>query len=413
MPFGLLKYGLSRRYPADPLYKKPDSLKSSYDVIIIGAGGHGLAAAYYLAKDHGITNIAVLDKGYLASGNTARNTAIIRSNYLTPEGIRFYDESVRLFQTLSNDLDFNILYSERGHLTLAHTDAALRTARWRAEVNKHLGIDSELVYPDEIAKLCPELNLSDDVRYPIAGALYHAPGAIARHDAVAWTYARAAAALGVEIHTHTEVTDVVVENGRAVGVETSAGKIGCGRVLQAVAGMSSVVAKMAGLELPIRTIPLQACVTEPVKPFLDPIIVSGSLHVYVSQSDRGELVMGGSVDPYPLYSTRSTLEFKEELMMHMLELFPFIGGLRVLRQWAGIADMTPDFSPVMGTTPVENYFIDSGWGTWGFKATPVCGKRMAETVATGNVPDILEPFSLERFYRFEQVGERGAASVGH
>ena len=413
MPLGLLKYGFSRRYPAQPLYEKPDSIKSSYDVVIIGAGGHGLAAAYYLARDYGITNVAVLDKGYLASGNTARNTAIIRSNYLTPEGVRFYDESVRLYQTLSNDLDFNILYSERGHLTLAHTDAALRTARWRTEVNKHLGIDSELVYPDEIAKLCPELNLGDDVRYPIVGALYHAPGAIARHDAVAWSYARAAAAFGVEIHTHTEVTDVVIENGRAVGVETSAGTINCGRVLQAVAGMSSVVAKMAGLELPIRSIPLQACVTEPVKPFLDPIIVSGSLHVYVSQSDRGELVMGGSVDPYPLYSTRSTLEFKEELMMHMLELFPFIGGLRVLRQWAGIADMTPDFSPVMGTTPVENYFIDSGWGTWGFKATPVCGKRMAETVATGKVPDILAPFALERFYRFEQVGERGAASVGH
>ena len=413
MPLGLLKYGFSRRYPAQPLYEKPGSLKSSYDVVIIGAGGHGLAAAYYLARDYGITNVAVLDKGYLASGNTARNTAIIRSNYLTPEGATFYDESVSLYQTLSNDLDFNILYSERGHLTLAHTDAALRTARWRAEVNKHLGIDSDLVYPDEIAKLCPELNLGDDVRYPIVGALYHAPGAIARHDAVAWAYARAAAALGVEIHTHTEVTDVVIENGRAVGVETNAGTINCGRVLQAVAGMSSVVAKMAGLELPIRSVPLQACVTEPVKPFLDPIIVSGSLHVYVSQSDRGELVMGGSVDPYPLYSTRSTLEFKEELMMHMLELFPFIGGLRVLRQWAGIADMTPDFSPVMGSTPVENYFIDSGWGTWGFKATPVCGKRMAETVATGRVPDILAPFALERFYRFEQVGERGAASVGH
>ena len=413
MPLGLLKYGLKRRYPAAPLYKKPGTLKSSYDVVIIGAGGHGLAAAYYLARDHGITNVAVLDKGYLAGGNTARNTAIIRSNYLTPEGVRFYDESVRLFQELSNALDFNILYSERGHLTLAHTDAALRTARWRAEVNKHLGVDSELVYPDEIARLCPVLNLSDEARYPILGALYHAPGAIARHDAVAWAYARAAAALGVEIHTHTEVTGVVVENGKVAGVKTNNQTIGCGRVLQAVAGMSSQVAGMAGFELPIRSVPLQACVTEPVKPFLDPIVVSGSLHVYVSQSDRGELVMGGSVDPYPLYSTRSTLEFKEELMMHMLELFPFIGGLRVLRQWAGIADMTPDFSPVMGATPVENYFIDSGWGTWGFKATPVCGKRMAQTVATGKVPDILVPFALERFYRFDQVGERGAASVGH
>jgi sarcosine oxidase subunit beta len=217
----------------------------------------------------------------------------------------------------------------------------------------------------------------------------------------------------VEIHTHTEVTGIDIENGRAVGVRTNRGSIRAGRVLQAVAGMSSAVASLAGFRLPIRTIPLQACVTEPVKPFLDPIIVSGSLHVYVSQSSRGELVMGGSVDPYGLYNTRSTLDFKEELMMHMLELFPFIGRMKVLRQWAGMADMTPDFSPVMGETPVQNYYIDAGWGTWGFKATPVCGKRMAELLATGKVPSLIAPFALERFYQFAQVGEKGAASVGH
>lgn len=413
MPLGLLKYGLRRNYrPKRALPRRPE-LKPSYDVVIIGGGGHGLAAAYYLAKEWGITNVAVLEKGYLAGGNTARNTAIIRSNYLTPEGVRFYDESVRLYQDLSRELDYNILYSERGHLTLAHTDAAVRTARWRAEVNKHMGVNSELVYPDEIAKICPQLNLSRDVHLPIMGALYHPPGAIARHDAVAWGYARRAAEHGVAIHTHTEVTGIQIENGRAVGVRTSRGDIRAGKVLQAVAGMSSEVARMAGFRLPIRTVPLQACVSEPVKPFLDTIVVSGSLHVYVSQSDRGELVMGASSDPYTLYSTRSTLEFKEGLMMHMLELFPFVGQLKVLRQWAGMTDMTPDFSPVMGLTPVENYYLDAGWGTWGFKATPVCGKRMAETVATGRVPDILQPFELERFYRFAQVGERGAASVGH
>ena len=305
------------------------------------------------------------------------------------------------------------MYSERGHLTLAHTDAAMRTARWRAEVNKHLGVDSEVVYPEDIAKLCPQLNLGVDVRYPILGALYHPPGAIARHDGVAWGYAKGAAEYGVEIHTQTEVTGLKIENNRVTGVHTTRGDIQCGKVLQAVSGMSSEVARMAGFKLPIKTIPLQACVTESVKPFLDPIIVSGSLHVYVSQSSRGELVMGASVDPYALYSTRSTLEFKEELMMHLLELFPFVGKLRVLRQWAGMADMTPDFSPVMGLTPVENYYIDAGWGTWGFKATPVCGKRMAETLATGKIPSIIQSFDLERFYRFEQVGERGAASVGH
>ena len=413
MPFGLLKYGLSAKYPARRHFPKAKDLKPAYDVVIVGAGGHGLAAAYYLAKDWGITNIAVLDKSYLAGGNTARNTAIIRSNYLTPDGVRFYDESVRLYQGLSEEFDYNIMYSVRGHFTLAHTDAAMRTSRWRAEVNKHMGVDSELIYPDEIQRLCPSLNLSDDVRYPILGALYHPPGAIARHDAVAWGYARYAGDHGVEIHTNTEVTGFIIENGRVKGVETNRGRIHCNKVLQAVAGSSSRVSDLAGFRLPIRTIPLQACVSVPLKPFLDQIVVSGSLHVYVSQSSRGELVMGGSTDPYGLYSTRSTLDFKEGLLGHMLELFPFLGDVKLVRQWAGMADMTPDFSPVMGTTPVENYYIDSGWGTWGFKATPVCGKRMAETVATGKTPDILQPFRLERFYDFQQVGEKGAASVGH
>lgn len=413
MPLGLLRYGLARRYPAQRFFPMPGELRPSYDVVIIGGGGHGLAAAYYLARDHGARRVAVLEKGWLAGGNTARNTAIIRSNYLTPEGVRFYDESVRLFQDLSNDFDLNILYSTRGHLTLAHTDAALRTARWRAEVNKHLGVDSSLVLPDDIRRLCPELNLSEAVRYPILGALYHPPGSIARHDAVAWGYARGAAQRGVEIHTRTEVTGIRVEDDRVVGVETNRGFVKAGKVLQAVAGYSSEVARMAGIRLPIRSIPLQACVSEPYKPILDPIIVSGSLHVYISQSARGEFVMGGSTDPYTLYGTRSTLDFKEGLMAHLLELFPFLAKAKVLRQWAGIADMTPDFSPVMGLTPVTNYFIDAGWGTWGFKATPVCGKRMAECVATGTTPDILAPFALDRFDRFQQVGEKGAASVGH
>ncbi len=413
MPFGLLKYGLRRRYPARRDVPVATELKPSYDVVIIGGGGHGLAAAYYLAKEHGIANVAVLEKGYLAGGNTARNTAIIRSNYLTPEGVRFYDESVRLYRNLSNELDYNILYSERGHLTLAHTDAALRTSRWRAEVNKHLGVKSELIFPHEIARICPQLNLSDDVRYPIMGALYHEPGAIVRHDAVAWGYAANAARRGVEIHQRTEVTGVLKEGGRVTGLETTRGMVSCGKVLQAVAGHSSVMAAIAGFKLPIRTIPLQACVSQPLKPFLDPIVVSGSLHVYVSQSDRGELVMGGPTDPYTLYSTRSSLDFKEGMMGHMLELFPFLSEVRLLRQWAGLADMTPDFSPVMGSTPIGNYYVDSGWGTWGFKATPVSGKRMAETIATGRVPDILLPFRLDRFDTFEQLGERGASSVGH
>lgn len=413
MPLALLKSGLRRQYRAEPYFPSEKPLRSSYDVVIIGGGGHGLACAYYLAKDWGINNVAVLDKGWLASGNTARNTTIIRSNYLTPEGARFYEESVQLYRQLASELSLNLMYSERGHLTLAHTDAAMRTSRWRAEVNKHIGINSELVYRSDLAKLCPQLNLSDDVRYPILGALYHPPGAIARHDAVAWGYARGAMHSGIDIHQHTEVTGLKISNGRIRGVQTNRGDISAGIVVQAVAGMSSEVARMAKIRLPIKTIPLQACVSEPLKPFLDPIVVSGSLHAYVSQSARGELVMGGATDGYSLYSTRSTLDFMEGLMAHMLELFPFLENAKVLRQWAGMADMTPDFSPIMGKTAVDNFYIDAGWGTWGFKATPVCGKRMAELVATGTTPELIKPFDVRRFDDFRQLGERGAASVGH
>ncbi|GGC86301.1 FAD-dependent oxidoreductase [Chelatococcus reniformis] len=413
MPLALLKHGLSSGRVEPPHLRWQPDLKRTYDVVIIGAGGHGLATAYYLATRHGITNIAVLDRGWLAGGNTARNTTIVRANYLTPEGVAFYKESVELFRGLSTELDINIMYSERGHFTLAHTDAAIRTARWRAEVNKHMGVDSELIDAAEVARLCPVLNTSDEVHYPILGALYHPPGAIARHDAVAWGYAKEAMARGVEVHPATEVTGILVEGGRVRGVETSRGTIHADKVVQAVAGSSSRVAKLAGLRLPIKSIPLQACVSEPVKPILDQIVVSGSLHVYISQSARGEMVMGGVTDPYGLYQTRSTLDFKEGLMAHMLELFPFMADLRVLRQWAGTADMTPDFSPVMGLTPIDNYFIDSGWGTWGFKATPVCGLRMAECIATGRQPEMLKPFLLDRFRTFDLVGEKGAASVGH
>ncbi len=413
MPLALLKYGIQRKYKGNRYFPAAKPLRSAYDVVIIGGGGHGLACAYYLAKDWGIMNVAVLDKGWLASGNTARNTAIIRSNYLTPEGALFYEESMRLWRSLAGELGINLMYSERGHLTLAHTDAAIRTARWRAEVNQHLGIDSELVGRDELAKLCPELNLSEDVRYPVLGALYHPPGAIARHDAVAWGYARGAMQSGVEIHQQTEVTGIKSLDDGSIELETDRGSISAGQVVQAVAGMSSELARMVGIKLPIRSVPLQACVSEALKPFLDPIVVSGSLHIYVSQSARGELVMGGATDPYPLYSTRSTLDFTEGLMANMLELFPFLQNAKVLRQWAGIADMTPDFSPVMGITPVSNYYIDAGWGTWGFKATPVCGSCMAELAATGKAPELIKPFELERFSRMEQVGERGAASVGH
>ena len=413
MPFSLLKYGLRPHRSPDRFLPSRPELKDSYDTVIIGGGGHGLAVAYYLATDHGITDVAVLDKGYLGGGNTGRNTAIVRANYLTSEGVQFYAESLDLWRGLSNELDFNLQYSERGHLTLAHADSAIRTMRWRAEVNKHLGVDSELIFPDEIAKLAPGLDLSDAVRHPVLAALYHPPGATARHDAVVWAYAARAAERGVELHPKTEVTGLQIERGRVTGVQTPRGAVRCNRVLQAVAGQSSLVAAMAGIRLPIHTVPLQACVSLPLKPFLDPIVVSGSLHVYIWQSARGEVVIGGATDPYGLYANRSTLEFAEGTLLPVLELFPFLANVKMLRQWAGMCDMTPDFSPVMGVTPVENLYLDAGWGTWGFKATPVCGKRMAELVATGRTPDLLHPFRLSRFAEFDQVGEKGAAAVGH
>ncbi len=413
MPFGLLKYGFSRRYPARPDFPPTPDLKPSYDVVIIGGGGHGLATAYHLAKDWGITKVCVLDKGYLAGGNTARNTAVIRSNYITPESVRFYKESLDLFKNLSNELGYNILYSRRGQITLAHTDATVRTFRLRAEVGKLVGTGIEMVDRKQIREIVPCLNLDGHMRFPILAALWHPDAATGRHDAVAWGYAARAVQMRVEIHQRTEVTGLRIEKGRIAAVETSRGTVTGGHVIQAVAGMSSVVAKMAGIQLPIRSFPLQAMVTQPLKPLLDPMVSSSALHCYVSQSARGELVIGGGSDPYELYSTRSTLDLKESLIAHAVEMFPFIANVRLLRQWAGITDMTPDYSPIMGESPVKNYWLDAGWGTWGFKATPVTGKRMAETIAQEKVPDIIAPFRLDRFKTFDLVNEMGATAASH
>ena len=413
MPWRLLRFALSRKHPEPRMFPAPRELKSSYDAVIIGAGGHGLAAAYYLARDHGVTDVAVLEKGYLGGGNTGRNTTIIRSNYLTPEGVQFYDASVRLWQQLSEEFRLNLFYSTRGHFTLAHTDAAMRTMRWRAEVNKHYGIDSEVVDAAQVKRACPQIDLSCGGHAPILGALYHAPGAIARHDAVAWGYGRGAAERGVEIHQQTEVTGIEVAAGRVQGVRTTRGTIKTGKVLSAVAGYTPRITDMVGVRTPIYVHPLQAMVSEPMKPWLDPILVSGSLHIYVSQSARGELVMGASLDPYEVQSTRSTLDFVEGLSAHMLDMFPFMSHVKVMRQWAGITDMTPDFAPIMGKTEVEGFYLDSGWGTWGFKATPICGKTMARTVATDLNDPLITGFSLDRFRRYAMTGEKGAASVGH
>jgi len=388
-------------------------LRPAYDVVIIGAGVHGLATAYYLAVNHHITNVAVVDRGYVGGGGSGRNTAIVRSNYLTPEGVRFYDRSVKLYERLAAELNFNVMFSQRGHLTLAHNDSSLRTMRWRAEVNKLEGVDSEVIGPAEIKKLVPFMDVGDETRYPILGALYHPPGGTIRHDAVNWGYARGADSLGVHIHQNTEVTGIDVRDGAVRGVHTTRGDIAAPIVVNCTAGWASIVSAMAGVSLPIITHPLQAAVTEPVKVFLEAVVVSGTLHVYVSQTDRGELVFGASTDPYASYSMRGSLEFTEELAGHVLELMPSIAKMRVLRQWAGLCDMTPDFSPIMGMTPVDGFLVDVGWGTYGFKAGPVSGEAMAQLIATGKTPEIIASFDLARFAEGRLVGEKGAAAVGH
>jgi sarcosine oxidase, subunit beta len=399
-------------FRARRMWRKRAELKDSYDVVIIGGGSHGLAAAYYLAQ-RGITDVAVIEKGYIGSGAAGRNTTILRSNYKTPEGARFYDASVKLYQGLSRELNFNLLFSQCGHLTLAHSDRAMFVMANRAEVNRLGGIDSRLIYPDEIRKLAPAMNVSEDATYPIMGALYHPPGGIIRHDAVVWGFARGADSQGVEIHPYTEVTALNRTNGRIDSVETNRGTIKAGQVLSCTAGWSTLIGDMAGVQLPITTHILQACVTEPVKPLLDVVIVSSQMHVYLSQSDRGEFVMGSEIEPWTTYRMQGTLNFLQDLTRHTLELFPQLEHARLLRAWAGLCDLSPDYSPILGKTEVDNFHVSAGWGTYGFKAAPIVGQTLAELVATERTPDLIEPFALERFYEDRLVSELAAAAVSH
>jgi sarcosine oxidase, subunit beta len=389
-------------------------LRSSYDVAIIGAGAHGLAAAYYLGKEHGVRNVALLDKSYLGSGASGRNTAILRSNYRTPEGIAFYDASLKLYEHMSQELGWNVLFSQCGHLTLAHSDSAVTGLRVRAENNQLLGVNSRVIDLLEIAKLVPPLNLSPEARYPVMAALYHPPGGIIRHDAVVWGYARACDRMGIEIHPFTEVTDIEINKQKVTNVITNRGRIAAGAVLNATAGWASTISRMVGMPLPIVTHPLQACVTESLKPFLNVVVVSASLHVYLSQTDKGELVIGAEIDPYQSYSMKGTLPTLEQMATYTLELFPQLHGVRVLRQWAGICDMTPDFAPIMGASQeVNNFFVDVGWGTYGFKASPIAGQCMARLIVSGKAPPLIEPFSPARFASGRLVGEKAAAAVSH
>jgi sarcosine oxidase, subunit beta len=395
------------------MWRPRGELKDRYDVVIIGGGSHGLATAYYLLRNHGIRNVAVLERSYIGSGAAGRNTTIIRSNYRTPEGAAFYKRSVELYEKLGADLDFNLLFSQQGHLTLAHSERAMVTMTERAEVNQLLGIDSRVIYNDEIGRLCPELDLSDHPTWPIIGALYHPPGGIIRHDAVVWGFARGADRGGVEIHPYTEVTGIVRTNGRVTGVQTNRGSIACDTVVSATAGWSTLVCDLANVRLPITTHILQAFVTEPVKPFLDVIIVSAQMHVYVSQTDRGEFLIGAEIEPYTTYHGIGTFPFLEYSARHVLELFPQLEQVKVLRSWTGLCDLSPDYSPILGRTEVDGFHLSAGWGTYGFKAAPIVGTTLAELVATGRTPDLIAPFALERFHTDTLVSELAAAAVSH
>jgi sarcosine oxidase subunit beta len=395
------------------MWRPRSELKPRYDVVIVGGGSHGLATAYYLAKSHGITNVAVLEQSYIGSGAAGRNTTIIRSNYRTPEGAAFYQRSVELYERLSAELDFNLMFSQHGHLTLAHTDSSLRVMQERAEVNQILGIDSRVVYPEEIAGLCPQIDLSDRPTWPIMGALYHAPGGIIRHDAVVWGFARGADRAGVELHQNTAVTGIETDGGRVTAVQTNRGRVEADVFISATAGWSTLVCGMAGVRLPITTHILQAFVTEPVKPFLDVIIVSAQMHVYVSQTDRGEFLIGAEIEPYTTYNSVGTFSFLEYSARHVLELFPQLEKIKVLRAWTGLCDLSPDYSPILGATELENFHLSAGWGTYGFKAAPIVGATLAELVATGKTPDLIAPFALERFHTDTLVSELAAAAVSH
>lgn len=409
--FSLARNALSYHEKWDKAWRSPEP-KQAYDVVIIGAGGHGLATAYYLAKEHGITNVAVVEKGWLGGGNVARNTTIVRSNYLWDESAHLYEKAMKLWEGLTEDINFNVMFSQRGVLNLGHTLQDMRDIQRRVNANRLNGVDGVVLNAQQVKEKVPIINASS-CRYPIMGSSYQPRAGIARHDAVAWGYARAADARGVDIIQHCEVTGIRRDNGKVVGVETTKGLIKANKVGVVTAGNTSVMANMAGLRMPIESHPLQALVSEPLKPVLHTVVMSGAVHGYISQSDKGDLVIGAGIDQYNGYGQRGSFATIEHTLAAIRELFPIFSRVRMNRHWGGIVDTCPDASPIISKTPIKGLYFNCGWGTGGFKATPSSGWVFAHTIAQDRPHALNEPFALDRFTTGHIIDEHGAAGVAH
>ena len=408
----LLKQALRGHRHWPQVWRSPEA-QSAYDVIIIGAGGQGLATAYYLAKQHNIRKVAVLEAGWLGGGNTGRNTQVVRSNYFYPASTDFFEHSLKLYETLGKSLNYNIMFSQRGVINLAHSHHDLEQMRRWANAIALQGVDSRMLSPEAIGELAPALNLSTRARYPIKGGFIQDRAGIVRHDAVAWGYARQADALGVDIIQNCRVTGIRRRAGQVIGVDTTLGPIAADRIASTVAGHSSQIAAMVDLRLPLRSLALQAMVSEPLKPFLNTVLISPLVHAYISQSDRGEVVMGGGLDLYNSFAQRGNIHTTQAVLAAVKELLPGISRSRLMRQWAGIVDVSPDSSPILGKTEVPGFYISAGWGTGGFKGIPAGGETLAATIAHDRQHPLIEPFTLARFERGALVDEAGAAGIAH
>ncbi|MFT4783113.1 MAG: sarcosine oxidase subunit beta [Paracoccaceae bacterium] len=409
--FAIAREAIRHHQGWERAWRSPEP-KKKYDVVIVGAGGHGLATAYWLGKNHGIKNVAIIEKGWLGGGNTGRNTTIIRSNYLQDPSAAIYEKARSLYETMSQDLNYNVMFSPRGVMMLAQTHHEVRGYQRTVHANSLQGVTTEFIGPEKVKELCPIINI-DGPRYPVMGALWQARGGTARHDAVAWGYARACSDMGMDIIQQCAVTGVRQFNGYVSGVDTTKGPIDCHKLAIVVAGNSGVLAEMAGFRLPIESVALQALVSEPVKPCMDVVIMANTVHGYMSQSDKGEMVIGGGTDGYNNYTQRGSFHHIEETVRALVETFPMVSRLKMLRQWGGIVDVTGDRSPILSTTPLRNCYINSGWGTGGFKAIPGSGWAMAELVAKGAPGPLAEAFGLDRFREGRFIDESVAAGVAH